>query len=292
MAAETVRRLACFCKLNVVADGPDGTPVGVGRAQRLAPDWLADLVRHRDGGLPAVRIEDVPPDPPHRALGMALFGAHRPGQPHRQVHQRPSPVHEGGWRIEGDPNAELRFISPTGLIVTSYPAGWPDAPDRQPVQGPRPMPPAPPTPTHSHPQPTPSNIGPTPAEPTTRRTAKRVARRRAERLGPADTGGRVAPATGRRGRATGRRGRCRRHRRNGRGAKADKAGPTAHPGRHPGRSTNPGCSTTPNGAAPVTRRHAARPRTGRAACRRRGAPAVTSTSEPPAGNLSPGPRYC
>ena len=155
LAAESVRRLACFCKLNVVAEGPDAVPVGVGREQRLAPDWLADLVRHRDGGC--------------RFCGSRLFTEIHHIVPWEWPYLGRTDLdtmcelcsrdhhltHEGGWRIEGDVNGELRFISPTGLVLTSYPAGWAGAPDRRAVQGPRPMPPAPPTPTQGHAQPTP-----------------------------------------------------------------------------------------------------------------------------------------
>ena len=196
LAAESVRRLACFCKLNVVAEGPDAVPVGVGREQRLAPDWLADLVRHRDGGC--------------RFCGSRLFTEIHHIVPWEWPYLGRTDLdtmcelcsrdhhltHEGGWRIEGDVNGELRFISPTGLVLRSYPAGWAGAPDRRAVQGPRPMPPAPPTPTHGHPQPTPSSTPAGPADtggPATRRRGEGVARRRAERLSPADTGGRVAP---------------------------------------------------------------------------------------------------
>ena len=49
LAAETIRRIACYCELFIVADDPDGNPIGVGRAQRTPPWWLADMVRRRDG---------------------------------------------------------------------------------------------------------------------------------------------------------------------------------------------------------------------------------------------------
>jgi hypothetical protein len=146
VAAETVRRLACFCKLNVVAEGPDATPVGVGRAQRLAPDWLAELVRHRDGGCRLcgsttfIQIHHVVPwEWPH--LGRTDLN-NLAAQCSRDHHL----VHEGGWRVEGDANAELRYISPTGLVIRSYPTGWPGAPERTPEPQARPMPAAPPEP--------------------------------------------------------------------------------------------------------------------------------------------------
>jgi hypothetical protein len=49
LAAETIRRIACYCELFIVADDPDGNPIGVGRAERTPPWWLADMVRRRDG---------------------------------------------------------------------------------------------------------------------------------------------------------------------------------------------------------------------------------------------------
>jgi hypothetical protein len=191
MAAESVRRLACFCKLNVVAEGPDGTPVGVGRAQRLAPDWLADLVRHRDGGCRLcgstmfTQIHHIVP------WEWPYLGRTDLNSMCEQCNPDHHRMHEGGWRIEGDPDAELRFISPTGLVVTSYPAGWPGAPDRRPVQGPRPMPAATPAPTLAGDESTASagsvpppegSVPPTPAE------GSRVEGRRTRANGPPGSG--------------------------------------------------------------------------------------------------------
>jgi hypothetical protein len=48
--AEVARRLACDGRLEIVAEGADGRPVGVGRARRTIPAWLWRLVRRRDGG--------------------------------------------------------------------------------------------------------------------------------------------------------------------------------------------------------------------------------------------------
>jgi hypothetical protein len=47
VSPETARRLACDCRLEIVADGPDGQPMGVGRARRNVPAWLVRLLRKR-----------------------------------------------------------------------------------------------------------------------------------------------------------------------------------------------------------------------------------------------------
>ena len=50
ISVETARRLACDARLQVVVDGPDGRPIGVGRVTRRIPPWLERMVRHRDQG--------------------------------------------------------------------------------------------------------------------------------------------------------------------------------------------------------------------------------------------------
>jgi hypothetical protein len=47
-------------------------------------------------------------------------------------------VHEGGWKMSGDPCAELVFTSPTGSVLAS----WPDDNRRPPGDPPDPPPPA------------------------------------------------------------------------------------------------------------------------------------------------------
>ena len=50
LSAATARRLACDGRIQMVFDGRDGRPVGVGRAGRKIPPWLARQLRHRDRG--------------------------------------------------------------------------------------------------------------------------------------------------------------------------------------------------------------------------------------------------
>src|SRR5262249_53638367 len=50
IAIEGAQRLACDSRLEVVADGPDGVPAGVGRARRTIPAWLWRVLERRDGG--------------------------------------------------------------------------------------------------------------------------------------------------------------------------------------------------------------------------------------------------
>jgi len=123
LAGETLRRIACDCRLSIVSDGPDGRPVGVGRAYRVAPPWLVDLVRRRDGGC---RFGECGRTRWNQAHHLREWRAHLGATDlpnlallcsyHHHL------VHEGGWRVDGDPDAELRFTSPTGRVVSSRPA--------------------------------------------------------------------------------------------------------------------------------------------------------------------------
>lgn len=45
-----VRRLACDSRLELVVDGPDGQPIGIGRRSRTVPGWLKRQVNRRDSG--------------------------------------------------------------------------------------------------------------------------------------------------------------------------------------------------------------------------------------------------
>ncbi|MBT8207008.1 MAG: HNH endonuclease, partial [Acidimicrobiia bacterium] len=50
IAHSVLRRLACDSRLELVMDGPDGQPVGIGRRSRVVPGWLKRQLNHRDRG--------------------------------------------------------------------------------------------------------------------------------------------------------------------------------------------------------------------------------------------------
>ena len=122
VAAETARRPACDGWVQAVAEGA-GRPLGVGRRRRTVPRSLLHVLRHRDGGcrfpgctrtrwVQAHRLR-FRADGGRTDLGnlLLLCGAH-----HRFVH-------EGGWRVEGDPAGELRFVRPEGRELRVGPPG-------------------------------------------------------------------------------------------------------------------------------------------------------------------------
>jgi len=121
VALETARRLACDSRWYIVVDGPDGRPLGIGRVSRQIPAWLAREIRHRDSGcrFPGcgrkrwTAVHHIVPwgkgGPTDYDNLVTLCGHH-----HRKLH-------EGGWKIVGDPNGELRFMAPDGRVWTQGP---------------------------------------------------------------------------------------------------------------------------------------------------------------------------
>ena len=120
-----LRRLLCDSGLRLTLDDAEGRAVGIGRRSRAIPAWLESQLRWRDGGCRFPGCEHTHwlhghhlvhwPDGGRTDLSnlAVLCGAH-----HRYLH-------EGGWRLTGDPDGELTFTSPTGRAYTSHPAHRP-----------------------------------------------------------------------------------------------------------------------------------------------------------------------
>jgi hypothetical protein len=118
---ETVRRLACDARMQLMIDRPGREPFGVGRASRKLPAWLLRHVKERDGGcrfpgcthyrwLHAHHIR-------HWAAGGAtdadnlvmLCGYH-----HRLVH-------DAGWKMNARPDRTVQFVRPDGRRLEARP---------------------------------------------------------------------------------------------------------------------------------------------------------------------------
>jgi Domain of unknown function (DUF222) len=117
IAAETARRLACDARIETAVHGNDGTPLGVGRATRSVPPWLARQIKHRDKtcrfpGCSRTRftnnhhidfwVRDEGPTDLRNLLRLCWFH-------HRMVH-------EGGWSVRGDPAGDVEFLRPDGSV--------------------------------------------------------------------------------------------------------------------------------------------------------------------------------
>ncbi len=114
LLAETARRLVCDARLQVSVEDGEGTVIGVGRTTRSIPPWLARMVRMRDKGcrFPGcgrtrwIHIHHIVhwahggPTDLDNLISLCPFHHHL--------------IHEGGWRISGDPNGEIMWIMPGG----------------------------------------------------------------------------------------------------------------------------------------------------------------------------------
>jgi hypothetical protein len=114
LSAQAVRRLACDARLETVAERPDGSTVGIGRAGRTIPPWLARQVRRRDQGCRFPGCERARWVHLHHLVHWADGGSTDLdnlvtlcGHHHRLVH-------EGDWRLVGHPDRHLTFLRPDG----------------------------------------------------------------------------------------------------------------------------------------------------------------------------------
>jgi hypothetical protein len=116
---ETLRRLACDASLRPSFIDDHGLPIALGRKTRLFPPWLSRQIAHRDRGCRFPGCGSTRWINDHHMFewdedkgltdydnGIQLCGTH-----HRFVH-------EGHWKVRGNPDHELTFVGPDGKELT------------------------------------------------------------------------------------------------------------------------------------------------------------------------------
>lgn len=126
ISAEAVRRLACDCRMQWMYHDERTGSIDLGRMSRFPSTAMYRYLRQRDGGCRfpgcgAARITHA-----HHIRWWIKDGATDRSNLAvlcRQCHRK---VHEGGWRIEGDAEGDLTFISPLGKRITKRRAPFGD----------------------------------------------------------------------------------------------------------------------------------------------------------------------
>jgi hypothetical protein len=125
-SAETVARLVCDGYTESVVEDANGTAVGIGRRSRNIPGWMVRQLRRRDQGcrfpgcgrrrlVHGHHIERWPRGPTNLDNLTLLCRWHH------------HLVHEGKWKVKGNPEVGLEFIRPDGRVFE--PAAQPLRPE-------------------------------------------------------------------------------------------------------------------------------------------------------------------
>jgi hypothetical protein len=122
IAVDTARRLLCDCRFQIVKENENGEVVGLGRLTRVVPWWLRRLLHLRDGGCRWPGCARTTWVDRHHIEHWGDGGPTDPDNLLELCRHHHGCVHEGGWRIDGEPSGEVRFVSPRGRILTSRPA--------------------------------------------------------------------------------------------------------------------------------------------------------------------------
>ena len=121
ISTDTLRRLGCDSRLQLVIEDDRGRPVAISSTQRTVPVTIARLVKHRDRGrrfpgCGARRFIHV-----HHLHHWSLGGRTEWSNLVSLCPFHHHLVHEGGWTITGDPDSTLTFVSPYRIRHTSDP---------------------------------------------------------------------------------------------------------------------------------------------------------------------------
>ncbi len=118
---ETLRRLICDARIQLVVEDPTNGVVGIGRTSRTIPPWLTRVVRARDRGCMFPDCSRTKWTQIHHIIHWAnggptnldnlitLCGFH-----HRLIHH-------DGWAIKGNPNHEVKWINKWGHEFRQHP---------------------------------------------------------------------------------------------------------------------------------------------------------------------------
>jgi len=119
LALDTVRRLGCDGRVEVVAEDVSGVAIGIGRARRTIPGWMSRSLMRRDQGcrFPGCHYRRWVNG--HHIRYWSDGGLTHLGNLITLCPKHHRMLHEQGWRIEGDPNREVRWIRPDGRPFVS-----------------------------------------------------------------------------------------------------------------------------------------------------------------------------
>jgi len=122
IAADTARRLACDASLRPLIVDAQGQLIAFGTSSRVAPPALRALVLRRDrhcrfAGCRA-RIDEV-----HHIVFYSRGGPTTSANMLGLCWHHHHLVHEGGWSLAGDANADIKGTGPDGRVWTTGPPG-------------------------------------------------------------------------------------------------------------------------------------------------------------------------
>ena len=121
ISAEVARRLACNAQITMSFDAPDGACLDQKALQRDPSDAQRIEIRRRDGGcrFPGCvcrNVTDV-----HHVVWASRQGPTVMSNLLTLCVAHHSRVHELGWKLDGDAQGEVRFVSPQGRTFVSVP---------------------------------------------------------------------------------------------------------------------------------------------------------------------------
>ncbi len=122
ISAEVARRLACSAQITLSFDGPDGSSLDQKQLERDPSEAQRIEIRRRDKGcrFPGCGCKNV--TDVHHIVWASKQGPTVMSNLLTLCVAHHSRVHELGWKLDGDAQAEVRFISPHGRVYVSSPA--------------------------------------------------------------------------------------------------------------------------------------------------------------------------
>jgi hypothetical protein len=121
VSAEVARRVACDAEITLSLDAPDGSVLDQRAIGRDPTEPQRIEIRRRDGGcrFPGCTCRSV--TDVHHVTWVSKQGPTVMSNLLTLCVAHHSRVHELGWKLDGDAQDEVRFISPSGRVLTSTP---------------------------------------------------------------------------------------------------------------------------------------------------------------------------
>jgi Domain of unknown function (DUF222) len=122
ISAEVARRLACNAHITLSFDAPDGTALDQKQLERDPSEAQRIEIRRRDKGcrFPGCGCKNV--TDVHHIVWASKQGRTVMSNLLTLCVAHHSRVHELGWKMDGDAQAEVRFVSPQGRVFVSSPS--------------------------------------------------------------------------------------------------------------------------------------------------------------------------